>query len=307
MFDAPNSLAAPRARALSLMPILILSFAGCGSASDEPPAQQPPAADELTFETSEFVIPAGQEKYMCYTTRLADGVTLDRFKYTAQPGIHHIVMARTLVPESETPTECDALFKSTWIPIFGAGTGSADVSTPEGVGFKLPAKSQLLIQLHLLNAGATELRGSAKFVMHKNTDPSVIGAGLYAFGTQAIDLPSKQQTVVTNDCALERDVDTFAVFPHMHKLGQSIEFWSGKDAATMTKQFSLDSWSFGDQAFYPLKMNLKTGDMTRVRCTYDNTTDKAVQYGESSLDEMCYFVTYVTPDNGLDGCVHTGP
>jgi hypothetical protein len=40
-----------------------------------------------------------------------------------------------------------------------------------------------------------------------------------------------------------------------------------------------------------------------MTCHYDNHTDADVKYGESSDDEMCFFVMFYYPYTGLDGCI----
>jgi hypothetical protein len=230
-------------------------------------------------------------------------LAIDRFTYDTTPGIHHLLLANTVVSEDDKPFECNVLFKQTWFPVFANGTGSADVSTPEGSAFKIHKGSQLLIQLHLLNSGKEPLTGKGRLVMHKNTSPDLVGAGIYGFGTQKVALPAQQVTTIKNDCVTEKDVHIFSGFPHMHTLGKKMSFWTGKDEASLTKQFSVDSWSFGEQQIYPLKLDLPKGTMTRVTCEYDNTTPKEVTFGESTSNEMCYFTTFVAPFETLDGCI----
>lgn len=269
---------------------------GAGGSTAVPP-------DSYVFETGAFDVAPGEEKYMCYTATVDQAMAIDQFTYDAVDGVHHLVLVNPYVKEQEGPFECDVLFKQTWLPVFANGTGSADVHTPTGSGFKIGQGQQLLVQLHLLNTTAAPLHGTARLVMHKNSDPNVISAGIYGFGTQVFTLPPQQKTTITNDCAIDKDVQVFAGFPHMHKLGQSMTFWTGPDTNSLTKQFSVDSWSFGEQAIYPMKLDLPKGTMTRLSCAYDNDTAATVGFGEHTSDEMCYFVTFIAPWDTLDGCV----
>jgi copper type II ascorbate-dependent monooxygenase-like protein len=262
-----------------------------------------PVDDAVNFDTAEFSVAPGQELYMCYTMHTTEDLAIDRFTYEAQPGIHHLLLANTVVAEDDKPFECNVLFKQTWFPIFANGTGSADVSTPEGSAFKIHKGSQLLVQLHLLNSGKETIKGTGRLAMHKNTSPDLVGAGIYGFGTQNVVLPAQKVTTLQNDCAIDKDVHIFSGFPHMHTLGKKMSFWTGKDEASLTKQFSIDAWSFGEQQIVPLKLDLPKGTMTRVTCEYDNTTPNEVTFGESTSNEMCYFTTFIAPFETLDGCV----
>jgi hypothetical protein len=40
-------------------------------------------------------------------------------------------------------------------------------------------------------------------------------------------------------------------------------------------------------------------------CTWDNTTDATVTFGESATDEMCFFWLYYYPSQGSKVCFHT--
>lgn len=283
---------------------------GCGSSDATTSAASSSSSssgaldpDTVRITAGEFTIAPNSEKYMCYAVDAQEALEIDRIQYTQQEGVHHVLMSTPLVREPDGASECDVLIKSTWIPVFANGTGSNDLKTPQGSAFKIHDKAQILVQLHLLNSGSTEIKGSAHIDMHKTHETNLVGAGIYAFGTQVIDLPPNKTTTISNDCALDKDVKIFAGFPHMHKLGKTMAFYAGKDAATMTKKFSIDSWSFGEQSIYPLPVDLKKGDMTHVECTYDNTTAKDVTFGEHTANEMCYFVTFIAPFDAIDGCV----
>ena len=39
------------------------------------------------------------------------------------------------------------------------------------------------------------------------------------------------------------------------------------------------------------------------QCTWDNTTDQEVAFGESALNEMCFVGLYYYPSHGFDICI----
>jgi hypothetical protein len=54
-------------------------------------------------------------------------------------------------------------------------------------------------------------------------------------------------------------------------------------------------FDFEEQQAHPLKpfVQLETGDKVITTCIYDNTTDRAVSFGEDTDDEMCFnFASY---------------
>jgi len=109
---------------------------------------------------------------------------------------------------------------------------------------------------------------------------------------------------ITSSCKLPLNMNVFAAQPHMHYLGTKLEFDLGASADSMTMAYQRDPWQFGGQPIDNWVQNLQAGQFGQVTCTYDNTTDHDVQYGESTNNEMCYLVLFYTPFDRLNGCVN---
>jgi hypothetical protein len=58
---------------------------------------------------------------------------------------------------------------TTWLPIFLAGAGASELRLDEGVGHALPQGTQLMAQLHLLNAGSQDIKQQVEIKMHLST------------------------------------------------------------------------------------------------------------------------------------------
>lgn len=256
-----------------------------------------------------FDLEPGQESYLCYATTFDEAVDIRRFEVDATLGVHHMVVARTLAPEPEGMAECDVLFRNTWVPMFGSGTSEAEIDAPDGAAYHVSAGEQVVMQLHLLNTTPDAISNEI-VVRAFEADPIVElePIGIYAFGTNQIELPPRMATDVVNECTVERDVEAFAIFPHMHYLGLSMSLEVRDDTGTWNEVFRKDGWDFDQQEFVPQLLQLTPGTETRVTCSYDNPTDEMVGFGESSIDEMCFLVTYVvgSGSNALDGCVELG-
>jgi hypothetical protein len=52
---------------------------------------------------------------------------------------------------------------------------------------------------------------------------------------------------------------------------------------------NIPKWNFAWQGSYNLAkpVRLVPGDAVRVTCTWNNTTDRTIRYGNTSEDEMC--------------------
>jgi hypothetical protein len=49
-------------------------------------------------------------------------------------------------------------------------------------------------------------------------------------------------------------------------------------------------FSFDERLFYPMDVAFEKGDRLRVECTFENTTERLIGFGESTDDEMCLAV-----------------
>lgn len=285
----------------------MVALAGCGAEQGTPDPTPPEHGVQLA--TGSYTVPAGSEKYYCFATTLSEAgkIGIDQVEAFESLSVHHMAVFQTLEREPEGFAECPVLIKQSWIPIYGNGVAKNNVTLdlPTGSAFKLAGDTQLLIQLHLLNP-STKDRTEKSFVnLHFVDDPeSRVGAGIFAVGTNTIDIPAGAKDYsVENGCVLERDLDVFALFPHMHQHGTRIALYAGATEADAQLVYERNPWSFGDQTMDPKLLSLKKGTYVRATCSYDNDGQSPVTYGESSKDEMCYMVMFMTPFNGLDGCV----
>jgi hypothetical protein len=97
------------------------------------------------------------------------------------------------------------------------------------------------------------------------------------------------------------DATVWGVVPHMHTRGRSITVDlvppTGVTAPN-TCLLNVPRWDFQWQQFYFFKSRTGLpleGDWSfRVKCTWDNPTDKTVKWGEGTDDEMCLAFVYVT-------------
>jgi Copper type II ascorbate-dependent monooxygenase, C-terminal domain len=266
-----------------------------------------PPAHGYQLKTPSFTVAGGQEQYLCYTVKLAEpaDIAVIQFQGYTAAEVHHYEVFQTIATEPDGVFECPSLIKQSWLPLFGGGVGAQGLTVPTGAGFKLPKDAQLLLQLHLLNAKAQPITDHVVVNMTYADDASTITpAGIYALGSMNINLPSGAHGMqVGAGCTLSKPLNVFAVQPHMHKLGTKITFSTGADQASATVAYARDPWVFGAQPIDNFAMALTPGKFVGTQCTFDNTTPDTVVYGESTTNEMCYFVLFYTPFDHLDGCI----
>lgn len=289
------------------MVVALLAPACASKDSTTTPANTNPG-DKLRHETTTYTLQPGEEKYFCYTMNLpADKETVvTEFAPEYGKAVHHFAYYYTIAPEPDGFSECPVLIKTTWIPLFEGGKDSGKLALPAGAGVRLKG-SQLLIQLHLVNTTKAAITEKSAMVMTV-VDPKTktTNAGLFGFDNRVIDIPPKTTGYQREmSCKVDKDMDVFAIMGHLHTRGTWIEVSRGlKPGDEVLYQ---TTWNFDIQPTTPIKLSIKKGDSIHLRCKWDNSTDKQITYGESTFDEMCAFVWYYTPYEGIDGCINLPP
>jgi hypothetical protein len=293
--------------ALALGPI-----AGCGSDGQAPPAEPGQTLDqtpgihrtdtEIIFRTEPFTLQPGQERFVCYTQTLTEDTVVDGYTTRANPIVHHVVLAKTSGTEPEGSSECDVLFRLAWEPMFLSGAGATDIDFPEGVGQVLPAGTRLLAQLHLLNSSAKPVTDAAEIRMDPSPLKNPRPMASYALGNLDVNLPPQSAGKIESVCTVPETVDFVAAFPHMHLMGTSLTFEVGPSADRLTKVFERNPYDFDDQRLELINLKLNAGDVTRVTCNYQNTTDQTITFGESTHNEMCFLIGFAAGRENISGC-----
>lgn len=287
--------------AVMLLGIAML-LAACGNDDGD-------GADVQSLVTDEYTLEPGEETYLCYTFRSPADRTVAVSQVVASSGLgeHHVALFQTAPEEPDGTFECPTLAKLNWQPIWAGGTGSPSLTLPEGVAFKILPHTQYLVQLHLQNAGDTTITDHSEIeltYMPQAEADAAEAAGIYALGSFDINIPANTAGhTLSTDCVADRDLNVFAAFPHMHKIGKAIELFHGATAETMTSVYRLDPWPFDDQPMDPVDWTIKPGDHLRTTCTWDNPYNEPVTFGDSSDDEMCFFVMFYYPFDALAGCI----
>ena len=281
---------------VALLALLASSAFSCSSSSSSSSSSTGPV---VSVASTQYTLAPGDEKYFCYTTTLAADTVVTGFTPNYGPAAHHILLAQTIAPEPDGFSECTVLFKTTWVPLFVGGKGSTPAKLPDGAGIKLLAGAQVLLQLHLQNAGSANVTGATSVDM-QTTDASkpYTPAGIFGIDNRQIDIPAGASNFEAKmDCKATKPMNVFAIFGHMHKTGQHLTLNRGSETI-----YDAD-WKFDLQPTTQKTMTVAPDDTLSLHCFYGNNTASDIKYGESSNQEMCAFVLYYTPFDGLNGCV----
>jgi len=177
--------------------------------------------------------------------------------------------------------------------IGGAVDSAQNFPIPEGIGLQVKARTTLLIQTHWINAGSKAFDGQAVFNMKvKPHDGSRKPAQSFtAYATKFEIGPHGPGSAVT-ECKVEEDLTMFLLAGHEHEWGSHVTIervpGGGKDSPA-TRLLDV-AWQPEFQTNPPRNsytldapLVFKKGDIFRVRCEWNNTTDQPLTFPQ----EMC--------------------
>jgi hypothetical protein len=203
-------------------------------------------------------------------------------------------------------------------PVLLAGwaVGGPNMVPPDDVGMELPAPGkQLNVQWHFYNSTGQPQRDASSLqicTVAANVRPHLgsitwLGTedlnGNVWFGGQG--MPAHQESTFKTVCNPARrgmnamDPIHMMIFePHMHRIGTHMRTDVNHKDGTSETIFD-QPFSFGAERHYYKNYDLLPGETLSTSCSFNNTNDFGVPFGESSDSEMCYQFVYSWPAHAL--------
>ncbi|QEH36457.1 hypothetical protein OJF2_50210 [Aquisphaera giovannonii] len=268
---------------------------------------------------TDFEVPAaGGDIYRCFVVP----VSLPADQYVSgieyQPGnrrvVHHVLSYVDVSGEARKRDEAEpgpgyTCFSGPGIEVVGDLGGWAPGNQPtqleDGIGRALPAKCDVVIQVHYHPSGKPETdrtriglrfaRKPIRQVLHWNA----------ALNTDMKVPAGESNAEVQASWPVPTDLLAHAVVPHMHLLGKdmrmTVTFPDGKTQDLV----QINDWDFNWQYAYYFEspIELPKGSIVKVVAHYDNSDSNPrnpnkvpheVKWGEATTDEMCIGFIAVT-------------
>lgn len=169
---------------------------------------------------------------------------------------------------------------------------------PKDVGMFLPkGPRSIRLDMHYYNKQGTTAAQDGSGVevcVTKNKRPMAATTFMGFAGIPII--PANQTVDIVGTCKVRvtQPVYLMTVSPHAHELATHMKFTherAGKVTTLWDKSFY-----FEEQTSSPIEggpLELKNGDIIKTVCTFKNTTNRLVTFGENTGNEMCFnFSTY---------------
>jgi hypothetical protein len=224
--------------------------------------------------------------------------------YQSTYGHHSIAYATTADLPIGTTRPCQEadLMSGAFLGGIGGEAGT-DIGLPDGVAFRLPAGSGILLNTHFLNVSEKTITGETVLdILFSEVDTSRKVANMFVNITFNFQVGARDRATAVAERTIGEDMEFIMFTNHMHDYGTRAmtELVRAADGSVMQvhedpswtyeMQFNAD-YSRWDLA-QPLRMN--KGDVIRTHCEWENTTDAPLAFPR----EMCVGVGFYLMKNG---------
>jgi hypothetical protein len=265
-------------------------------------------ASPLTVSISIPQVAPGYEGTKCQKVRLgnSNALKIGQIHNKLSAASHHLVVSAVTDPaETESdPFDCSP-FRAVLIgaPLTVTQKHDDTIPMPDGVGFPLVADQLMHLEMHFINTGTETVDVEATSELFPRADPeNVEEAAFIIIGSLDIKIPPKTAmdlpwSFVTLPEAFA-GVNFFGATGHTHRFGTATRLQiagpAGADPKTIYDPPNF-TWTEAELKLFAPYEHVPAGGGFRFQCAWDNQTDSMVTYGESALQEMCFFWTYYYP------------
>ena len=248
---------------------------------------------DLVFKIpAEYTVPATgtvEYQYFVTPTDFKEDVWVQASE--ARPGnwsaVHHIIVFVREKGEKR---------KQGLPSVGGFAPGEEPMVLPPGVGFKVPAGSELVWQLHYTPTGKVEKDRSEVGIYLCKEKPERQSRGGGAFNFRFSIPPGAEKHLVESQHTFTEDVELLSLMPHMHLRGRDFKYTAKYPDGSSEILLSVPNYDFNLQHRYRLREPKPLPAGTKLECVahFDNSIHnpanpdptKAVRWGDQSWEEM---------------------
>ncbi len=263
--------------------------------------------DQIFTMTEDFQIPAeGTIPYQYI--RVPTNLTEDKWIQAIEirPGnravVHHVIA--NAQPVGRTVSDEQVAGR---VGLGGITPNKPGVVTEPGIARRLPANSEIILQMHYTTNGvATSDRTSVGVIYAKEPPKKMLGGGTVLQLGFSIP-PGADNHEVKSSVLLNADTTLVAMTPHMHMRGKDMTYVAHYPDGTSETLLSVPKWDFNWQITYDLAQPkiLPKGTRVEVIAHFDNSPKnlynpdptQTVRWGDQTWEEMMigFFTTLVDP------------
>ena len=267
------------------------------------PLPPPAAAEGFQIKIDTFTVSPNTERevFVRRNTPNASTVYVNKFVMRGRPNSHHLVLYgfqnTALLPASNVLRDLynpdGTINTTTFLQMqnhffLGGGTDvNATYTFPAGVALKIPANTALDLNAHYFNKQTTGLTGENFINLYTVPQSAVVKeAKSINFANYNFSIPANQRKTITTNFTFANAVTVIMLTSHFHKMGEKFVIKILGGARNGETVYENTDWQ------HPLALNLTTpillnaGEGLTSVVTYNNTSNKTVNFGLTSEDEM---------------------
>ena len=251
-----------------------------------------------------FPVPANYEREIF--VRMSIGNTEDIYvnKFTAlcRPGTHHLIAYGYRNENNPMHPEIGVM-RDQNLPdgrgnitlTMGSGSMYCGAQTPEftqqfppGVAVRIPANATIDMNSHYFNLTDNTIFGEVFLNFETIPVDSVIELLEYddIDNDEKLFLPAGQETTIEYTEHFPQRTRIRQMFSHMHKRGQRFLVYKVGGANDGELLYSAFDYQHPPYMLFDTPLVIEAGEGIRTVVTYDNETDRDIQFGVTSEDEM---------------------
>lgn len=310
-----------------VLALTLCSSIGCGGGDDTSgvPADAPAfEGEKYSLTWGPVTVAAGKESTQCVWMRLSNAaeIKVNQMHNVLNAASHHLIVYKDDMDTTEqlTPVPCEpftgALNTSGMIaPIAITQKHDDMIFLPDRVAYTFGANQMVKLEMHYLNASDTdqEVQATVDFFA---ADPATIDheAAILFTGSPDIDIQAGETKTLHQFFTVPDYLDLsqakiFAITGHTHKLGTNVSVRVGPSkTGPMTDVYAPNPFKWDEpetKTYNGDPFSVPQGGGFDFECSWTNSTNAAVKFGEATTDEMCFFWAYYYPSQGSKVCIHT--
>jgi len=285
------------------------------------PLERPPIVATHATGFSGWTMAPQAETTRCVVKRLDNAGVLwvSQIRTELAKGSHHMIIYKSEeTTERATPFECDPFVETLTgktVPLMITQIRNETLAFPNGVAFRFEPNQMVRLEAHFLNYFPEDIEASGTVYFDGIAEADVVSeANLLFYGTPDIDIP-KGQSVTTPWYFLDVMPGSrlFALTGHTHQYGTNVEIGYasslGDEGTSIYPPEGEDyDWEEPPVSYFDPHIVFGSPDRKglRYRCSWTNTSNKNVSFGESAQAEMCFMWGYYFPSQGYRVCISPG-
>ena len=156
-----------------------------------------------------------------------------------------------------------------------------------------PANSSIDVNPHYFNRTKENLYGENYVNLYTVPAAQVKKVvNMIDFNNTTLNIPAGQTTVISKSFTFDQDVDIVSLTSHMHERGKLFQIKIKGGTRDGELIYEETDWEHPKVLNYPKVISLKKGEGLTSIVTYVNNTNRLINFGLTSADEMSIIFGY---------------